>query len=626
MKTMKKTIYILFCILTLLMGCTAPHPPATRPVQGKDDMTLKPVDDSNALEPTPDIPTGINLLGDANMAGAQPYMNNRAQFARLPGVDSVAEILQITVTNASGQPWGAEIKKPLAVSVEKGDVALLRFRTRCVSSSDETGEGILTIYCQKSVADWDKSLLVTLSIGPHWQEYLLPFTFIDGYAAGAADLAFGLGSINQRIEIADVSLTGYGKTLTVDDLPKTTLTYAGQEPEAPWREEARQRIERIRKGDLAVRVVDRDGQPVESARVRIEMRRHAFPFGTAVVPSRVIRADEESERYTRHLKELFNAVVTENALKWEAWSGDWGPDLSSENTLKGLQWLRDNGFYIRGHALVWPSWKNMPERLKALKEAPDDIPRIIREHITEMCEATQDTVDEWDVLNEPYDNHDMMDLFGPDIMLDWFRQARTVLPDTPLYLNDYSILAAGGRDTLHQDHFETTARFLLDNGAPITGLGFQSHFGADLTPPTRVLDLLDRYAALGLDLKITEFDVNTQDEALQADYTRDFMMTIFSHPAITGFFVWGFWEGAHWRGQAAFLRRDWTERPALKAYKQLVFDDWWTRLDGQTDGDGGYRNRAFYGDYEITVQKDDRQVTVSFTLLPEQQALTLVLD
>ena len=110
-------------------------------------------------------------------------------------------------------------------------------------------------------------------------------------------------------------------------------------------------------------------------------------------------------------------------------------------------------------------------------------------------------------------------------------------------LNDYDILSAHGANRAHQDHFEATARFLLDSGAPITGLGMQGHFGASPTSMATVKRVLDRYAALGLSIRITEFDVNTADEALQADYTRDFLTMVFSHPAVTGFQMWGFWEG-----------------------------------------------------------------------------------
>ena len=48
------------------------------------------------------------------------------------------------------------------------------------------------------------------------------------------------------------------------------------------------------------------------------------------------------------------------------------------------------------------------------------------------------------MINEPYSNHDIMDLSGERVMVDWFLAARRNLPQAPLYLNDYSILSNGG--------------------------------------------------------------------------------------------------------------------------------------------------------------------------------------
>ena len=58
---------------------------------------------------------------------------------------------------------------------------------------------------------------------------------------------------------------------------------------------------------------------------------------------------------------------------------------------------------------------------------------------------------------------------------------------------------------------------LIDQGAPITGLGMQGHFGDNVTAPEKLLSLLDRFARFGLDIKITEFDINTDDQDLVDD-------------------------------------------------------------------------------------------------------------
>ena len=60
---------------------------------------------------------------------------------------------------------------------------------------------------------------------------------------------------------------------------------------------------------------------------------------------------------------------------------------------------------------------------------------------------------------------------------------------------------------------------------------------------------------------ITEFDIVTsEDEQLAADYTRDTLIAVFSHSAYTSFLLWGFWEGSHWKPEAASWNKDWSSR------------------------------------------------------------------
>jgi hypothetical protein len=66
--------------------------------------------------------------------------------------------------------------------------------------------------------------------------------------------------------------------------------------------------------------------------------------------------------------------------------------------------------------------------------------------------------------------------------------------------------------------------------------------------------------------------------------------------------MWGFWAKAHWFGEpGAMFRADWSPKPNLTAYTDLVYGDWWTRETLQTGADGTAEIRVFKGDYEITV-------------------------
>lgn len=394
-------------------------------------------------------------------------------------------------------------------------------------------------------------------------------------------------------------------------------------PDAPWRAEAKQRIEKHRKGDLEVRLVGPDGRAVAGADVAVRMKRHAFGFGSAVNLQAVASAGEANDRYRKHIFELFNRVVDENDLKWPAWDGQWGPRMSRERSVAALKLLRKRGFTLRGHCMVWPSWRHVPRRARELRNDPAALRKYVRDHIRDIAGATKGLLDEWDVINEPFSNHDLMDVCGKDVMVEWFQTARAVLPKARLFINDYAILAAGGAtDTAHQKHYEQTIRYLLEKGAPLGGIGLQSHFRKPTAPAT-LWKILDRFAKFRLPLAITEFDFDTDDEQLQAQYTRDFMTAVFAHPAVEGFLMWGFWAGRHWRPRAAMFTRDWSIRPNGRAYKQLVFQEWWTDADGKTDARGALRTRGFLGDYEVTVTHGDRKTAKAVRLTRDGTRLTI---
>lgn len=64
------------------------------------------------------------------------------------------------------------------------------------------------------------------------------------------------------------------------------------------------------------------------------------------------------------------------------------------------------------------------------------------------------------------------------------------------------------------------------------------------------------------------------------------------------------------------VRHDWSPRPALAAYEDLVFKQWWTRWAGRTDGDGLAHTRAFYGRHRVTARLGRARATAIVELLP----------
>jgi GH35 family endo-1,4-beta-xylanase len=191
-------------------------------------------------------------------------------------------------------------------------------------------------------------------------------------------------------------------------------------------------------------------------------------------------------------------------------------------------------------------------------------------------------------------------------------------PNVKLYVNEGQVLAGGSDDNhTRRGPYAEIIRYLLDQDAPLDGIGFMGHFnGRTLTPPTKIYQILEQFARFNKDLQVTEFDVNDVPEDLQRDYLRDFMTVCFSHPQVVGFIMWGFYEKAHWKPQAALFRADWSIKPAGKVWKDLVFHQWWTKESGRTVADGTFKVCGFCGSYSIKVKSPMGAKTVDIDLPP----------
>ena len=554
------------------------------------------------------LPAGAPVLETRGVAALQlAGPGGSAQVVPVEG-QPFPEALQVRTAVKPETPYKLQLGAKTGLAVKKGDALLAIVSLRAVELPAGADEARTEFVFELDRAPHTKSVSYPITAGQRWEKFFIPFTASMDYAAGEAQVRFRAGYDPQVIEIGGLTVTNYGRAVTTRELPYTPTTYSGRAPDAPWRVAAAARIEKLRKGDLTILVRDAAGRPVPGAQVHVSMRRHAYGFGAAVDAKTLFMEGADGDRYREIITRDFNKVVIENHLKWRGWEND------RETGPRAVAWLREHGIDVRGHVLVWPGKKNLPASVVALFDQPDALRKAILDHIADEGAALRGQCVEWDVLNEPFSNTDVQKVLGDACMAEWFRAARAAEPTAKLDINDYSILESGGRDTPHQDHYFRTIQGILDAGAPLQGIGIQGHFNEDLTPIPRLAEILDRFATFGLPIQITEFDVNTYDEPLQADYTRDFMTMMFSHPSTIGFIPWGFWEKRHWIPNAAFYRADWSARPAAEAWRELVFKQWWTDLRGTTTGAGEYAARGFLGEYAIEVQAGGRTQTKTVRL------------
>jgi endo-1,4-beta-xylanase len=505
------------------------------------------------------------------------------------------------------EAYNFQFRTKITQPVKKGDALVAVFDARASEPLSATGIAQSSFVFELASEPYTKSVDYPFKVGPSWHRYYVPFVAQADQAPGSAQVMFRLGYDPQTIEIGGLQVLDFGPGISRDRLPSTPVSYIGRESDAPWRKSAKEKIERIRKGDLTVHIVDAAGIPVAGAKVVVRMKRHAFGWGSAVDATTLLGEGPDNDRYRQHIRESYNRVVLENDLKWFAWIRD------AQRPKDAVKWLRENDIEVRGHCLVWPGERNLPRSITALFDQPAALKAAINDHIRDEAGAMRGQFVEWDVVNEPYSNFSVQAAItgiAPKSSPDWierhaavlgefYRTAREADPVPKLYLNDYSILETGGDDAPHQEHFERTIRQLLAGKALLDGIGIQGHFSEDLTAIPRLWQILDRYAQFGLPIQITEFDINTHDERLAADYTRDFLTAMFAHESVVGVLTWGFWEKRHWIPNAALYRADWSPRPAAIEWERLVRKEWWTNVEATTDANGTAKIRGFLGEYEI---------------------------
>lgn len=513
-------------------------------------------------------------------------------------------------------PWSVQLHAHISGLIHKNDKCLLFFyaRNAAPNSSGQKAGGSANV--EISEPPYTKVGQSDFRVGPQWEPVVVPFVSSADIPESKGGVAIHLGREIQQIEIGGLRLLNYGADFPFEKLPHPLITYEGREPDAPWRKAALARIEKNRKGDFTIQIVDSKSRPVAGAQIHAVLKRHAFGFGSAVTAKWLSDPSDDGKKYRAIVEENFSRVVLENDLKRFAWEAYQDPRTVNANYRKewldaGLAWLNERHISVRGHYLCWAPWEDWSRKLK-------DQPAILREKILAQIRnelpAVGNHVTEWDALNHPaaWEKGICIDTaLGQEFYSQVFREARK-LTKLPLWINEDQVFRPGRQ----QEEYYQIIKDLIAAGTKPDGIGNQAHFHSSFLPsPDDMLKNSDRFAALVPALQITEFDVNTNgDEALAADFTRDLLITCFSHPAYTGFVMWGFWEGSHWKPETALWRKDWSEKPAAKIWKEWVGGKWKTDVTLKSNKDGKASVRGFYGRYEVTVSGKGEPFTTDIEL------------
>ena len=603
MKVQRELLGILLMVCTLRMTAQE-REPLPDPL-----LMLKPIEVFNSNK----VVTTNLADGRANVSRSILKVQDNIQG--LP-------LYEVEVFQATKSHYGVTIHWKSTASVKKGDVMLARLSMRTISARQESGESNIFFYFQQAKAPHEKSFISTLSTGNQWKTFDIPFIANRDMTAGEASVGLGFGALAQKVEITGVQILNFSNKVTLDKLPVTRFTYAGRAPNAEWRQKALKRIEELRTAPLNIKVVDAKGKAIKGAKVAVRLQQSNFIWGTAVNETLLGSEQPNSQAYKKHLIEFFNTATIENGFKAYGWTWSEERKNCTRNT---FEWLRQNGFRQRGHNLVWPGWKFNPRSTKelALRDTAA-FNRFIKAQFYERMAITKGHLVAWDVVNEMMHEKDFFPYLPENVVVEWFQLARQLDPDAQLFINEYGMLN-GLQSPMNIRAYLDIIRELRSKGAPIDAIGIQGHVGCQPRNPEEVLSDLDLCMEADLPVQITEFDFNTPDEELQAEYTRDFLIACYSHPIVTGVILWGFWESQHWKPDAGMFRKDWTEKPNATVWREWVTGKWKTSFDKMTNKKGEIQERGHLGRYKILVEHEGIKKEISYNLDKESNAIIIQL-
>lgn len=404
-----------------------------------------------------------------------------------------------------------------------------------------------------------------------------------------------------------------------------------------WRDPAvnariERNIEKYRKGDATIEVVDAKGKPVKGAKVAVRQTKHEFLFGCNAFVLGQLTPDEMERRYEAAFVKLFNFATvpfywegtepTKGELRYEDPASDF---WRRPPPARFLPWAAKNGITLKGHPLLWHAY-NPPW----LPNNADELRGLYQKRFKEISSRFAGKIGIWDVVNESLVCSKKYPLYSDDrAYVGWaFKEVAPLFPETTtLMINE---VTSYNFSPLSDKYFEQI-KTLIAGGAKVRGIGFQYHYfrrerlDAFLKDPkcdpNKLLDVYEQFSAFNLPLYVTEITIPSAGESgdeLQTEVVRDHYRLWFAAPNMAGITWWNLGDGTAVKhenvAQGGLLDADLKPKSAYKALDRLINTEWKTSTSVPADAQGHAAIRGFHGQYEVTVTVGRKTVTRTFTL------------
>ncbi|MCR5213518.1 MAG: endo-1,4-beta-xylanase [Eubacterium sp.] len=383
-----------------------------------------------------------------------------------------------------------------------------------------------------------------------------------------------------------------------------------------------------RKVSKKLQFKDANGVALVNKKVAVKQTNHSFLFGCGAfdfIPY-AFEGKEEYKEVTDSWLEIFNYGTL--PFYW----GQYEPEEGKPNRdklMKTAEYLKSKGVRVKGHPLCWHT-----ECAKWLMNYDNEtIMQKQLERIDREVSGFKGVIDMWDVINEVvimpiFDKYDnaitriCKEKGRVGLIKTVFDKAHESNPEATLLLNDFNTSV----------NYEILIDGCLNAGVPISAIGIQSHQHQGYWGKEKLEEVLDRFSSFGLPIHFTEntlisgeimpahiVDLNDwqvdewpstpEGEERQAREIEEMYRILFAHPLVEAITTWDYRDGAWLKAPSGYIRLDNSLKPSYKMLKKLVKEEWWTDTTVTTDSEGCITIDAFKGDYKISIEGVDKEIT-----------------
>ncbi|KAK0604612.1 hypothetical protein LWI29_017473 [Acer saccharum] len=384
-----------------------------------------------------------------------------------------------------------------------------------------------------------------------------------------------------------------------------------------WSYHQQQSIDKVRKTNVRIQALDKQGNPLRNATISIEQKSPSFPFGCAMNKNIL-----NNPAYQNWFTSRFKVTTFENEMKWYSTEPSPGhEDYSIPDAM--INFAKQHNIAVRAHNIFWDDPKYQPGWLNSL--SPTDLWKAVNKRITSIMSKYKGQVIAWDVVNENLHWNFFESKLGTKFSGVIYSKAHALDGATTLFMNDYNTIEErGDKQSMPAKYLEKLREIQKYPGIANAkmAIGLEGHFNTTSLPYMR--SSIDTLAAAGLPIWLTEVDV--QSSPSQAKYLEQVLREAHSHPKVKGIVIWSAWSAGGCY-KMCLTDNNFKNLPTGDVVDKLL-KEWGSKAAataGTTDANGFFKASLFHGDYQVKMITDDHQATRDFTLLKASRRLQIML-